>query len=99
MTQPPALPPVTLTHADVFGSSASDEPYFEVSWDREVTFFVGRNGSGKSRTARQLASRIADARLLSPDRLVGLMTFTNFGWGSAPADYRGATRRDEPTAH
>lgn len=100
MTTPASLPPISLTHADVFGAAAGAEKYFEVTqWDREVTFFVGRNGSGKSRTAKLLATRVAGARLLSTDRLVGLMNFTNYGWGSAPADYRGVPLDEASRPH
>lgn len=53
-----------------------------------VTFFVGRNGSGKSRAARALASATG-GRLLATDRLAGLMNFTHYGWGSVPSDYKG----------
>lgn len=82
--------PITLSNSDVFGIDAGDEPYLKITaWDREVSYFVGRNGSGKSRAAKALATRISDTRFLSTDRLIGLMNFTNYGWGSMPADYKG----------
>jgi hypothetical protein len=58
-------------------------------WDAPVAFFVGRNGSGKSRAARAVARKL-DGKLLSTDRLLGLMTVSQHEWGAAPrADLRG----------
>ncbi len=58
------------------------------AWSFPVTFFVGRNGSGKSRTARAIAERLK-GELLSTDRLVGLMAFDNYRFGSVPSQFRG----------
>lgn len=72
-----------------------DEPYLTLnSWDFPVQYFVGRNGSGKSRTARAVF-RAVDGRFLSTDRLVGLMNFNNYGWGSDPIDYKGVPLGDQ----
>jgi hypothetical protein len=75
---------VAFTWQEVFGQPLRDDPFFELrGWDRDVAYFVGRNGSGKSRVARLLAQHL-NARFLSTDRLTGLMRFTNWGWTSAP---------------
>jgi hypothetical protein len=81
------LPGVTLTYNEVFGPNESHggEAFFRLqTTEPGLTFFVGRNGTGKSRTARLLAQRIPDSRYLSTDRLTGLMVFINTGWSSYP---------------
>jgi hypothetical protein len=92
-----SLAPLTLKAADVFPATATglqtavgaDETYLQIeSWPHPVMFFVGRNGSGKSRTAKVVAERLR-GELLSTDRLVGLMAFDNYGWGSVPRHYKG----------
>src|ERR1700693_3133547 len=92
------LPPITLKTTDVFkkeGGDRSGTPYIEIAaWTFPVIFFVGRNGSGKSRTATSIAERLK-ARLLSTDRLVGLMTFSNYSFGSVPALYKGVPVGEE----
>jgi len=89
MTQEPradVVPPTDIAWLEVFGQAAhgAAEPYF--SWSapgQPVGFFVGRNGSGKSRLAKIIALR-SGGRLLSTDRLAGLMAFINYGWTSVP---------------
>lgn len=93
MTSPAisALPSVSIAKSEVFSLSDGEpnETYLEINdWSTPVTYFVGRNGSGKSRTARVLKDRL-DGRLLSTDRLAGLMNFSMYGWGAMPAEYRG----------
>lgn len=85
------LPVATVMRNDVFssGHTGSRPEYLVIeSWDLPVQYFVGRNGSGKSRTAKALCQRVG-GRLLSTDRLAGIMSFTNFSWGSAPSTHRG----------
>ncbi len=92
------VPPVVLSTHDVFGQDSSEsEAYFApVDWTSPVTFFVGRNGSGKSKTARAICDMIGDdVRLLSTDRLIGLMNIINYTWGTHPTDYRGIPLDDE----
>lgn len=88
MTQIPAssVPNVVLTTADIFpGSGDSSVPFFDAhEWKHPVAYFVGRNGSGKTRTAKKVVERTG-GRLLSTDRLAGLMVYTNYGWTSIPA--------------
>lgn len=82
---------IELTRHDVFAvdGDGEAEPFLRMhDWTFPVQYFVGRNGSGKSRTARALANK-ANGRLLSTDRLVGIMGFNNYGWGATPANYRG----------
>jgi predicted ATPase len=82
----PQLPEVTLTENDVFPGSDSAGIFFsKKTWDQPVSYFVGRNGSGKSRTARLVAERTG-GRILSTDRLAGLTLYTNYGWTSVPAN-------------
>lgn len=85
-TPHPTLPDVSLTSADVFpGSGDPSETFFSAGgWRNPVTYFVGRNGSGKSRTAKLVVTRTG-GRLLSTDRLAGLMVYSNYGWTSVPA--------------
>ncbi len=94
----PALPGVTLTGSDVFPGSGDAAAIFFDSrgWPTPVTYFVGRNGSGKSRTARLVATR-AGGRLLSTDRLAGLMVYSNYGWTSVPSleGFRGIPLGDQ----
>jgi hypothetical protein len=83
---PTPLGDVSITWGETFGitDERQAEPYFTlIEWRPEVTFFVGRNGSGKSRAARVIGQRLG-ARVLSTDRLAGLMTVQNYGWMSAP---------------
>ncbi|MGE2767139.1 AAA family ATPase [Rhodococcus sp. 1.20] len=90
----PSLPTVSLTTADVYPSDTSGDRYLHIdSWTHPVTYFVGRNGSGKSRTARAVAQRCG-GRLLSTDRLVGIMAFQNYGWGAIPSGYKGVPLGD-----
>jgi hypothetical protein len=90
------LSAVSLTHQQVFAGSGAADPFIAISdWPHPVQYFVGRNGSGKSRTAKLIAGALA-GRFLSTDRLVGLMNFTNYEFGAVPAEYRGVptARRD-----
>lgn len=81
----PPLPDISLTTADVFQHGDADVEFWSSGgWEHPVAYFVGRNGSGKSRTARQVATRVG-GRLLSTDRLAGLMVYSNYGWTSVPA--------------
>lgn len=80
------VPTVLLSAADVFpGSGDAAVPFFDAQgWKHPVSYFVGRNGSGKSRVAKRIVERTG-GRLLSTDRLAGLMVYTNYGWTSIPA--------------
>lgn len=75
-----------VTRREVFpGDARPDEPFIRLTdWSMPITFLVGRNGTGKSKTARVLAQK-SNGRLLATDRLVGLMAFTHYGWTSVPA--------------
>lgn len=53
-----------------------------------VAYFVGRNGSGKSKTARAIAANLG-GRYLSTDRLMGIMAVNNYPWGAVPSVYKG----------
>lgn len=89
-----SLQAVTLAESEIDPAAASGAPYMHIdSWVHPVTYFVGRNGSGKSRTARTLSRRMS-GRLLSTDRLVGIMGFTHFGWGTVPTGYKGVPLGD-----
>jgi hypothetical protein len=80
------LPAVSLTFAEVFGGVDSDDVFlWKENWDQPVCFFVGRNGSGKSRAARLLAERLS-GRLLSTDRLAALTNYRYLGWTSVAAN-------------
>lgn len=83
-------PVLELGWSAVFPHVAEDRPpYLRIDrWSHPVTYLVGRNGSGKSRTAKAIA-RALGGHYLSTDRLVGLMNFTSYSWGPVPADYKG----------
>lgn len=84
------LPSVTLTGEDLHPGSGNREPFLAIpEWDSGIIYFVGRNGSGKSRAGRALAQQLAQAHLLSTDRLTGIMGFQNQGWGFTPVDFKG----------
>lgn len=90
------LAPVTLTGEDIHPGSGDQGPFLTIpEWDSKITYFVGRNGSGKSRAGRAIASRIPGARLLSTDRLTGIMGFQPQGWGFTPTDFKGLPLDDE----
>ncbi|MFJ6156681.1 hypothetical protein ACIQF8_17535 [Pseudarthrobacter sp. NPDC092184] len=46
-------------------------------WSDPVTYFVGRNGSGKSKTARVIARKVPNSLYLSTDRLIGVMSISS----------------------
>lgn len=83
------LPTVELMENAVFPRSGDHKPYIKIdSWESPITYFVGRNGSGKSRTARRVADN-ARGHFLSTDRLTGIMGFQPRGWGYTPKDFQG----------
>lgn len=83
--------PVRLTWRQVFPSSNRDDTYLEIGQTlAPVTFFVGRNGTGKSRTAAALVRGFGEAgHHLSTDRLIGVMKINSYEFGAIPAEYRG----------
>lgn len=85
------LTALTLTRQDIFGGGGDPSQVFMKldAWDHPITYFLGRNGSAKSKAAKSIAKKIPHARFLATDRLVGLMRFTSYQWGSQPEDYQG----------
>ncbi|MFF2371826.1 AAA family ATPase [Agromyces sp. NPDC058110] len=77
-----------LSDSQVFGSGQEEVFVDYEPSPGKVTYFVGRNGSGKSRVARALAQGFG-GRYLSTDRLMGIMSVTQWAWGAAPSDYKG----------
>lgn len=79
-----------LTTADVFGSGVSAvAPFMEYApTPGTISYFVGRNGSGKSRAAKALSQRHSGS-YLATDRLMGIMSVDNYGWGLVPTEYQG----------
>ena len=79
-----------LTTKDVFSSGEESEYLTGLKWDTPIQFFVGRNGTGKSKTGRALTRYFGvRSRLVSTDRLVGLMGITNYGYGLGLAESAG----------
>jgi hypothetical protein len=79
---------VEINYEQVFGSP-DRRPYLNITdWQSPILYFVGRNGSGKSRSARAIATQLS-SKYLSTDRLVGLMAFDSYQWGSRQRDFRG----------
>lgn len=93
MTQPSySIPHLTIQANEVFpGISELNQEFLALDdWSMPVSFFVGRNGSGKSKTAHAIARRLSDqTRILSTDRLAGLMSYAVYPWGSMPNDMKG----------
>ncbi|MGW2015594.1 ATP-dependent nuclease [Streptomyces sp. NPDC001927] len=86
------LPSVTLLSSEVFpNSSELPQRFLTISdWPIPVSFFVGRNGSGKSRAAKEIARKLDGVtRILSTDRLAGLMSYAVYPWGSMPNEMKG----------
>ncbi|AEI13356.1 AAA family ATPase [Cellulomonas gilvus] len=98
MTVETPPPPVALTEDQVFSGGAASGYLQIAKWKTPVTYFVGRNGSGKSRTARAVADTTG-GRLLSTDRLTGLMSFNDYGWGSVPSAYKGVPLGEPQRQH
>lgn len=87
-----ALEPISLRWQDVFPAAEGPdhaEVYLSLppSW-KGVQFFVGRNGSGKSKTAREVAVKCG-GRFVSTDRLTGIMGFTAWSGAHLPGQFRG----------
>lgn len=95
--QPPSqLERIQVLENEVFPDSKSTEPFLTLdTWDAPITYFVGRNGSAKSRTARIVASKLG-GRSLSTDRLTGIMGFQSHGWGHLLKEFQGLPL-DAPT--
>ncbi|MEH1057089.1 AAA family ATPase [Micromonospora sp. CPCC 206171] len=92
-TPPSALPMITLTPTSVFGGPSKPNEGVYINFGgttHPITYFVGRNGTGKSKTAAAIA-RAYGGRLLATDRLLGLMKASDFSWGTIPNqnNYRG----------
>src|SRR5688572_19074219 len=71
---PKQLPPVCYSFGTVFGG-ARDDHFFELrDWSAPIQFFVGPNGSGKTRTARVITADLRDhgvtVRYLQAERLL-----------------------------
>ncbi|MCE7482741.1 ATP-binding protein [Microbacterium profundi] len=91
---------VTLKRAGIFGAGterATEDHIQLAGWSHPVQYFVGRNGSGKSKTANAIATA-AGGRILATDRLIGLMNVDNYGWGLRPAHYRGVPLGEDERA-
>jgi len=85
---------VVLTTKQVHPLSTEDETFLVFPGDAgPVSYFVGRNGSGKSRAGHALVKALG-GRYLSTDRLLGLMNPTNYTWGAAPGKYTGPPLED-----
>lgn len=93
LVEPPSSPsPVALNWGEVFpGSTDGEREYINFDFKGSpVHFFVGRNGSGKSRTAKLIAAK-SQAHFLSTDRLLPIMGVTTYRFGaiSQPESYQG----------
>lgn len=82
--------PARISMSQVFASKGDglEESFLYTPSNGKISYFVGRNGSGKSKTARVIASEL-NGRYLSTDRLMGIMSFTKYSWGTVPSDYEG----------
>ena len=78
---------VDLSQQDVFGPSGQEggAHFATIGVGTEpITYFVGRNGSGKSRIARAIATKVGGT-IRSTDRLFALTSVSNYGWGAIPS--------------
>lgn len=76
---------ISVLERDVFQGSKSDRVLFQRDvWSEPVTYFVGRNGSGKSRVAKYVANKLG-GRLLVADRLAGLAASKHVGHLQIPS--------------
>jgi len=80
MTSREILPAVTVSNKEIFGPNIANEtPFVQIpDWNSPVIYFVGRNGSGKTRAAKRIATKLnqgtpATVKMLSTDRLTGLV--------------------------
>lgn len=88
-------PETVLAITSVFPNSApSEREYLRMDWSKPVSYFVGRNGSGKSRTAKALALA-TDALYLSTDRLLGIMNVKSTSFGSSVSPAKGVSLEEE----
>ncbi|MFI0795673.1 ATP-dependent nuclease [Micromonospora rubida] len=88
-----SLPALNLSFGSVFEKQgqSTEEPFIVFDdWSNPVTYFVGRNGSGKSKSAAAIC-RMVNGHYLATDRLLGLMKTVSYGWATVPqlADYQG----------
>lgn len=93
------LPKVSLLWENVYpGTDRVGELFFEPDWVHEVQFLVGRNGSGKTRTAKAMARAVTGRAVhyLSADRLSGITAYTQHATGAGyfPREYGGAGTDD-----
>jgi AAA domain, putative AbiEii toxin, Type IV TA system len=81
MAHPTEVPAVSVLMHEVFGPTTTQEtsPFVRIpDWTNPVIYFVGRNGSGKTRAAKKIAEKLNTpapgvAKLLATDRLFGLV--------------------------
>jgi predicted ATPase len=68
-------------------------------WTAPVTYFVGRNGSGKSKAANLIAKTVEDSLYLSTDRLLGVMAVNSSPTGAHIGTAKGVALGDENSSH
>ena len=90
-----AGPSTTVSWGSVFPNDVrAGETYLDLAWNHEVQFFVGGNGSGKSRTAQAVVSSLRTAGHISchlaTDRLAGMMSFSGYTWNADPETFKGS---------
>jgi hypothetical protein len=98
-----ALQAVQLSESEIFSSSQApgDGNYLYIDdWSHPVTYFVGRNGSGKSRAGRVIAQKVPGSLYLSTDRLLGWMNVRTNTYGATINDFQGVPLiRDANASH
>jgi len=82
---------ISILKSDVFTTEGpDDEVYLSLEGvTQPITYLVGRNGSGKSRTARAIAKASPNSLYLSTDRLLGVMNVSGSGYGSSITEFQG----------
>ncbi|MFD5276101.1 ATP-dependent endonuclease [Pseudarthrobacter sp. NPDC058362] len=96
------IAPVELLTAEIFPATASNqgELYIRIDdWEAPVTYFVGRNGSGKSKAAKLIAQKDTSSLYLSTDRLLGVMSVNSTPTGATINEARGVALDDRNASH
>lgn len=94
--------PIELRTAEMFPNNLAtvEEPFLRIDeWTAPVTYFVGRNGSGKSKAAKLLAAKAESGLYLSTDRLLGVMSVNSNQHGATVGSPKGVALGNDNRAH
>lgn len=95
-------PLVEILTSEVFPNTlpTTGEPFLRINeWEAPVTYFVGRNGSGKSKTAKLIAEKAVNGLYLSTDRLLGVMDVRSTPTGATLNAPKGVALGNDNRSH